>query len=48
MSDFKGRHFEGEIVLRAVRWCLPLWGALMRPRARWGRDEPAWWLTTAP
>lgn len=20
MSDFKGRHFEGEIVLRAVRW----------------------------
>ncbi len=21
MSDFKGRHFEGEIVLWAVRWC---------------------------
>jgi transposase-like protein len=21
MSDFKGRHFEGEIVLGAVRWC---------------------------
>lgn len=20
MSDFKGRHFEGETVLRAVRW----------------------------
>ena len=21
MSDFKGRHFRGEIVLWAVRWC---------------------------
>ena len=21
LSDFKGRHFEGEIVLWAVRWC---------------------------
>ena len=20
MNDFKGRHFEGEVVLRAVRW----------------------------
>ena len=24
MSDFKGRHFEGEIVLWAERWSLPI------------------------
>ena len=25
---FKGRHFEGEIVLWAVRWYLPVWHQL--------------------
>jgi transposase-like protein len=25
MSAFKGRHFEGEIALWAVRWYCPVW-----------------------
>ena len=33
MSDFKGRHFRGEIVLWAVRWYLPVSDQLPRPRS---------------
>ena len=32
MNDFKGRHFEGEIVLWAVTLVLPLSNQLPRPR----------------
>ena len=33
MSEFKGRHFRGEIVLWAVRWYCRYSGQLPRPRS---------------